>query len=203
MLNNAYCVNLAHRTDRWEHFLEEQKFLGIDVTRFEAVDGKTCGRKPGKPPVVGWSTISLGNLGNVLSQRQIIKRSQEDGKDSVCIFEDDVEFDKMRDIPDFLCRIPNDWDMIYFGGNHMEPLLPISDTVGKCIFTLACHAVIIKNTMYNKILDITENLAAPIDLYYAMLHPHYNVYAPIKPIAWQMDGYSDIEDKNVSYEHLR
>lgn len=203
MIDKAYCINLDHRTDRWEHFLGEQRFLNIPITRFEAINGKTCGLHQNIPPHEGWTVMSYGNLGDVLSHREIIKASIKGRLNNVLILEDDVEFDKSVDINKFLSLIPNDWDMIYFGGNHQQPLTPISDIVGRCSLTLTTHAVLIKKTAFYKILDITQSLYAPIDLYYAMLQEHYKVYAPMKAISWQIDGYSDIEDKPVTYEHLK
>lgn len=203
MIDKAYCINLAHRTDRWEHFLEEQKFLNIPVTRFEAIDGKKCGLHPSIPPHEGWTVMSYGNLGDVLSHREIIKLSVINKSRNVLILEDDVEFDKSVNINELLSHVPCDWDMIYFGGNHQQPLTPVNNVVGKCSFTLTTHAVLVNKTAFYKILDITQSLYAPIDLYYAMLQEYYDVYAPLKPIAWQIDGYSNIEDRLVTYEHLR
>ncbi len=207
MFDKIVCVNLKHRKDRWEHFIEEKKFLEShgfkNFERFEAVNGKECGLLPGKPPYPTWSVISLGNLGNVISQRKIIIEAQKDNLDSVLILEDDVEFDKNADINKFLQNVPENWDMIYFGGNHMQSLSEINDIIGKCNMTLTAHAVAIRKTVFLNVLKITEGLGAPIDLYYAMLHRFINAYAPIKPIAWQIGGYSDIEEKNVEYLHIR
>lgn len=204
MFDKAYCVNLKHRTDRWEHFQKEVEFLNIDVERFEAIDGKTYGIKPGTPPHPTWSIISLGNLGNVISQRRIFKNAIKQNYNSILIFEDDVEFDKNINLErDYFQHIPKNWDMIYFGGNHVKPLIPVNEYVGRCLFTLTAHAIIFKDTTYYKIMSLTSGLGAPIDLYYSMLHEDFNVYAPLKPIAWQMSGYSDIADKEVDYTCLK
>lgn len=203
MFDKAYCINLAHRTDRWKHFEDEQKYLGFEVERFEAVNGKTCGMNPGRPPVQGWSTISLGNLGDVLSHRAIILQSKRNKLNNVLILEDDVEFDKTIDLKSLLEQAPKDWQILYFGGNHQSPLIPVNKYWGRCQFTLTTHAVAINKHIFFKILDITSGLGAPIDLYYAMLQPYYYCYAPLKPVAWQIDGYSDIGDKNVEYSFLK
>lgn len=203
MFDRAYCINLAHRTDRWQHFLEEQKFLNIPVERFEAIDGKSCGVKPGPPPVPGWSEVSVGNVGLLLSQRTIIKQCMTDKLNNVLIMEDDVEFDKTADIKTLLDNAPTNWQMLYFGGHHREKLIPVNDYWGRCSFTLAAHALAFKKHIFPKLLDITSGLGAPGDLYYAMLQRYYYAYAPLKSVAWQIDGYSDIEGKNVEYDFLK
>lgn len=198
-IDAAYVINLKARTDRWEHFQAEQKFLNLPVKRFNAIDGKTCGIHPAIPPYPGWTVMSYGNLGNVLSQRAILEEAKKNKYDNVLILEDDVEFDKTANIDKFLDKVPYNWDMIYFGGNHMTPLLPINKTVGKCVYTLTAHAILIRNTMYDKLLEVTKGLWAPIDLYYSLVQTTNNVYAPLQPIAWQIAGYSDIEEKHVDY----
>jgi hypothetical protein len=145
----------------------------------------------------------MGNYANVLSQCHIIESVSLAGCESVLILEDDVEFNcTAQDINDYLSLVPNNWDMIYFGGNHQAPLIPIDDKVGRCQFTLTAHAVGIRKTMFKHILHFCRNADRPIDLYYAQLHNQYNVYCPLKGLATQMNGYSDIENREVDYSNI-
>jgi len=193
-------INLDRRVDRMEHFVKQAKYLGIHALRFPAFDGNTLTTKPGKPPHPGWSTISMGNYGNVLSQIAVIRGSQFAELDKILILEDDVDFvGPNHAISSFLDKVPKNWDMVYFGGNHVEPLIPIDDTVGRCQFTLTAHAVGIRSTMFEHLIHYTRHANIPIDLYYAQLHKQYNVYCPLVGLATQMNGYSDIESKDVDY----
>ena len=200
--DKVFVVNLDRRIDRLTHINEELSKLGWTSERFPAFDGTTLDSKPGKPPVKGWTTISMGNYGNVLSQRAIIQLAKEQGLDSILILEDDAEFDSKEKIEGFLELVPRNWDMLYFGGNHQQPLVPINDKMGRCQFTLTAHAVGIKHTMYDHILHVTSDKSLPIDLYYAQFHRLYNVYCPLEKLSWQINGYSDIEEKEVDYSTI-
>lgn len=201
--DKVYVVNLDRRTDRLVNIEAQRDIIG-DYTRFSAYDCQTLTTKPGKPPNPSWSTISMGNYGNVLSQRNIIQQLENAKEieiglimDNVLILEDDVSF--TVDVTEFLEAIPKNWDMIYFGGNHQEPLIPIDNIVGKCQFTLTAHAVGINHTMASELMYHTRHKNLPIDLYYAQLHKKYNVYCPLKGIATQINGYSDIESRITDY----
>lgn len=203
LFDKVYVVNLIHRADRLSKFEEQAKKIDLSFSRFEAINGKYCGILPGKPPYQSWSTISLGNMGNVLSQRSIIKDAKENKYDSILILEDDVEFASKSEIDMYLDMIPSNWNMIYFGGNHLEPLDKIDGFISRCRFTLTAHSVGIDSSMYDIILKETEYLNIPIDLSYAQLHKYHNVYCSNRNLTWQSAGYSDIEDREVNYEILR
>ena len=194
----VFVVNLDRRTDRLAN-IESQKDIIGKYTRFSAYDCNTLTTRPGKPPHNGFTTISMGNYGNVLSQRKIIEELDMGMNiaENVLILEDDVKF--IRPFDEFLNSVPKNWDMIYFGGNHVEPLIPIDRTVGKCQMTLTAHAVAMRYTIASEIMYQSRNKNIPIDLYYAMLHKKYNVYCPLQCIATQISGYSDIESKEVDY----
>ena len=203
LFDKVYVVNLKHRTDRMSQFEEQARKINLSFSRFEGINGKECGIRPGEPPFQSWSTISLGNMGNVISQRNIIQDAKNNKYDSILILEDDVMFGSKPEIDNYLDMVPNDWDMIYFGGNHSEPLDKVDGFISRCRFTLTAHSVGIRSSMYNTILDITKDLNVPIDLSYAQLHKSHNVYCSNKNLTWQSAGYSDIEDREVDYEILR
>ena len=92
--------------------------------------------------------------------------------------------------------------MMYFGGNHVEPLVPIDDKIGRCQFTLTAHAVGMRCSVFDHILYLTQDASMPIDLYYAFLHKQYNVYCPLVGLATQLNGFSDIESRDVDYSSI-
>ncbi len=200
--DKIFVVNLDRRVDRMESIQKQANELSITINRFPAFDGSILTTKPGKPPYKGWSTISMGNYGNVLSQRAIIQKALSNDWESVLILEDDASFDTKDKIDEYLEAVPKNWDMIYFGGNHQSPLQRMDMLVGKCTYTLTAHAVGIRNTMYEHILHATRNLNVPIDLSYAELHRTYNAYSSIRNLATQIAGYSDIEERTVDYSAI-
>jgi hypothetical protein len=58
-----------------EHVYNQANDMKIDVERFSAFDGTTLTSRPGKPPHKSWSVISMGNYGNILSQRALIQKA--------------------------------------------------------------------------------------------------------------------------------
>lgn len=195
-------VNLERRLDRREHIQKQSVIYEFDCNLFTAFDGQTLSTKPGKPPHPTWSTISMGNYANVLSQRAIIERAKNDSVESLLIIEDDCEFRNLDALGNYLDNVPSNWDMVYFGGNHQQPLIPIDDKIGRCQFTLTAHAVGMRRHVFDHILHFTQDANMPIDLYYAYLQKQYNVYCPLIGLATQINGYSDIDYKEVDYSTI-
>ena len=88
------------------------------------------------------------------------------------------------------------------GGNHDPRLGPPQNIGGiyKCIFTLTTHFIATNHTIYDLIIKESMKLNMIIDLVYAVHQQKINAYSSLKKLAWQVDGYSDIEDKVISYK---
>jgi len=72
--------------------------------------------------------------------------------------------------------------------------------VGGCWTT---HAYILKNTLYDFIIEHLGKYDREIDRFYLeKINPNYNCYMINPKILVQRDGYSDIENKQVSYEKM-
>ena len=104
----------------------------------------------------------------------------------------------------FVAQIPNDWDIIYFGGNHNGiPLEMVSDNIGRVKQTYTTHAYIIKNTVFDAVIKMFPKLQHEVDVYYSILQRSFNCYVFRPHLAWQREGYSDILEKNVNYSFLK
>lgn len=201
-VTNNYLINLDSRPDRLESFRHEAEKIGLTYQRLSGYVYDGSFPLPNKPRFPSWSSIDSGNYGCVMSHRQILKKAKENNLDCVGIFEDDAIFTDLQAINNFLCRVPEDWDMIYFGGDYKEPSL-IDEYVLRPKMVITTHALVVRKTVYDTLLFSTSTLNAPIDLLYGLTHPYMNVYAPTKKLAWQKDGYSDITKAEVCYEHLK
>jgi hypothetical protein len=70
------------------------------------------------------------------------------------IFEQDVIFRDWHGIHDFLAAVPPDWDLIYLGGQHLAPRLPVSLPSPSVLSSPVCrganinrtHAYLVRNT---------------------------------------------------------
>jgi len=201
--DKVYCINLARRPERWETVQTVFNELGFDeVERYEAIDGKTLDYLK---DFKNSKHLSLGSLGIMQSHFNILNEAKKNKYKTILITEDDVYFsNKIKDLKLYMDSVPDDWDMIYFGGSHDhgKPTTKINDKIIKLGRTVSIHCVAIKNTIYDKLLDIAENRTRSIDAYYADLHPIINAYGFVPSIAFQTEGYSDIANQIVNYNRF-
>jgi glycosyl transferase family 25 len=195
--NNIYCINLDKRTDRWEKFLAEIKQINLEnVNRFSAIDGNN---------IINGTNLLNGELGVLLSHYELIKLAKEKNFDNILILEDDVVFTHTASkLDEYMEKIPQNWDFIYFGGNHIYGREPqkINDKVIKLNHTVALQCIAIKNTMYDVILEVLGKKKKQVDAYYADLQKPFNAYGVKPNIAIQREDYSDIQNKIVNYNHF-
>ena len=112
--DKIYCLNLDRRQDRWAESEIEFKKHGLQVERFAAIDGNDITLPSG-------SLIKTGDMGCLLSHIAIFKLMVEKGMQKILILEDDVEFaENFNELfNSLISQVPEFWDMIYFGGNHV------------------------------------------------------------------------------------
>src|SRR5574343_1940217 len=106
----AAVINLDHRTDRWQRCQKELLTLGIEAVRFSALS---------KPSPV---------IGNGIGHLELVRQGYD------IVFEDDIFFEHYaKDV--FQCalsQLPKDWDILYLGGNVIEPLSKYSQNLYRC-----------------------------------------------------------------------
>lgn len=198
--DKIYCINLDRRKDRWdETLLELSKWeLSDSVTRFSAVDGNT---------LINDTIINNGELGILTTHINIINEAKEKGYKNILIIEDDIEFtEEILNLEQYMSSVPEDWDMLYFGGNHNKHMGKqinfLNEKIIKLNETYGIHCVVINNTIYDLILDLISRRGKPIDVYYADIQKSYNCYGFNPSIALQRESFSDIQNKNVNYKWL-
>lgn len=192
-----YCINLDKRTDRWQDAQREFEKHNLKVDRFSGIIGN-----PDNIP----TKIVPGHVGCVLSHYNIIKEANEKGLNQILILEDDVVFaDDLQDkFKQFISQVPENWDMLYFGGNHNgEELQKINDNVYKIHKTYTTHAYAIRQPVYRVVLKMFPKLSHEVDVMYSILQNSFNCYVFRPHLAWQRDGYSDILGRNVNYDFLK
>lgn len=192
--DEVYVINLDRRPERYESFLSEMKKYDLNgVTRYSAIDGST---------LVNNTSLLFGELGVLLTHHNIIKECMVRNLSNVLILEDDVQFsDEINNVSEYISKIPNDWDFIYFGGNHKYGRVPevINDKTIKLNYTVALQCVAIKNTMFEIIDSLLTKQKKQVDTYYAELHDRFNAYGFQPNMAKQKIGFSDIQNRVVDY----
>jgi GR25 family glycosyltransferase involved in LPS biosynthesis len=189
-----YCINLERRLDRYESVLNEfNKFNIQGVEIYSAIDGNT---------IINNSSLLNGELGILETHYNIIKSCKEHGVKNVLILEDDIYFtEEINKLNDYMQSVPKDWDLLYFGGNHIygNPPTKINDKILKLNFTVALHCVAINESIYDAILAVLPLRKKQVDTYYAQLQSGYNGYSFYPNMAKQKADYSDIQNKFVDY----
>ena len=203
---DAICViTLARRPDRFAAFLEQWKTSGFarpDVVRI-GVDGEIC-----RPPA--WWTAGNGAWGCYRSHLLAIEKALNERRRNVLIFEDDAELCEgfSEQLGHVLSELPNDWDMLYFGGQHTheneERPTKISEHIARAYSVNRNHAYAINGkameTVYHHLNEVQNwEKTQHIDHHLEKLHRSgcINVYCAIPFIVGQAAGKSDINGKTL------
>ena len=180
---DTYVINLRERTNKKEYIEKHFKERNIQYNFFLADKHEDPKR------------------GCLESHLTIIKGAIKKGVDYLFIMEDDCKYIRNSDA---MNKPPDNWDMIYLGGTVHR----IIDKKYKGYARVQCwttHAYIInlKNKEFvNKLLEM-ENYEHEIDRFYLeKVHPNFNAYVCDPMIAIQKEGFSDIENKEVSYDFM-
>lgn len=201
-------VNLDRRPDRLAQLQQHLSDIGWPFRypeRFRAVDGKFV-----KPPI--WWRAGPNAWGCQQSHLQIMEKAMMDGIESVLILEDDVFFDQnfRQRVEKFLSAVPNDWQQIYFGGQHLlqRKQLPvrINEEVIIPFNVNRTHAFAIHkrglSPIYRWLTDYVTHSKKPdqhVDHRFGQLHEtqRIKVYAPVAWLAGQAEGQSNIIGRHL------
>lgn len=199
--SKVYCLNLDRREDRWADTVKELNKWSLHncVARVAAVDGRTL--------PVNLYGLRSGDEGLLKTHLQLVIDAKKNNYKSILIMEDDIEFtDEVNNIASYVKELPNDWDMIWFGGNHNihggNVHHFISNKIIKCNLTYTTHCFAINHTVYEKVIEVLTNSQKPVDVAYVEIQNLYNCYAFYPSIAIQRPGFSDILNSEQDYRWL-
>ncbi len=171
--------------------IDEFKGLGIenDVMRIDAVDGDA------KPPNVAYTCITRNEAACIESTMLAFQDAIKNGYNQILITEDDAEF-MTTSLNEYLLAIPDDWDMMYFGGNHMHEgkMNMVNSKVAKIQKTYTSHCIGFRNNgnLFNEILSTIRGYKKQLDVYYIDLQKTRNAYCFYPAIVTQRPSFSDI-----------
>lgn len=191
--DKIYCVNLDESVDRWNMCVEQFKKYNIEVERFPGIKVDSC------------FNLLTGELGILRTNYEIVKKCKEENLNNVLILEDDFVFaENFNEIFDFMIKqVPEDWDFLYFGANHINEITKVSQNVAKMTRSFATHTFAIKNTMFDTILNALPEEKKQVDVYYADMMPNCNAYVFRPHISIQREGFSYIQNRVVDYNFLK
>lgn len=193
-------INLERRKDRNANAINELKKLGLNnVTRFNAIEN------------------SNGAIGCSLSHIKCIEIAIQNNYDYVLICEDDIS---VLNVELFLTNANKflnsdlEWDVALIAGNNTLPFKPVSEFCIQVYNCLTTTGYIVKKQYYTNLLNnfkegVLQLIKNPndrknyaIDKHWLKLQLIDKWYLIIPPTITQIDGYSDIEKKNISYSNF-
>lgn len=177
MDTKIYCISLKKRTDRRKHITEMMAKHGLEFEFFDAIENKN------------------GTLGCFDSHVEVLKLAREKGLDKVMIMEDDCEFIRDFELPEF----PDNWEMLFLGG----AVNMIYDRYNKDwyqVSTWYAHCYLVKSSLFDELIETAERLRgkkAIDEVYCEDIHYQHYTYIIYPLLAQQYDNYSDIEQKRM------
>lgn len=197
IIDHIFIITLQHRKDRLDSITKQLDVFGLSYEVFYGVNGKAIRTK--------YECDNMNN-GCTASHGQVLQRAEIYGLSNCLVLEDDCELSE-----DFLTiiqalELPEDWNVCYLSGTHREQPIKINDTISKCVKTLTTHAYLfnLKNDgLFYMRSALLDDFSQPVDCYFAAEQSKNNFYVLNKPIAWQKGGYSDINGREMYYEHLK
>ena len=159
MFERVVCINLESSVDRWEKFTGQISTIKNwpfgDVQRFNAYT-------PENVPIIKpeWFKPTPASWACYMSHLAVIRQALDDGAQSLLIFEDDAVFDQ-PDFPakvkQFFSALPENWQVVYLGGNHKAPPVDVQQEYVQCRDTTLHHAWGMRGdglrAVYNHLID--------------------------------------------------
>ena len=201
-IKHVLYINLDSRTDRKAHVEKQLANVGLlpFAQRFNAI------------------RLQNGAMGCTLSHLKCLKTAFENNWDHVLICEDDITFlDSnlfVKQLNKCLANPSINWDVIMFGGNNVPPYKIIDDScikISRCATTTGYlvnkhYIPILLNNVKNgaQLFAKNSNMQSTyaVDVYWRTLQAADNWFLITPPTVVQLEGYSDIEQKNVNYNRL-
>ena len=193
-------INLNHRKDRLEHVEKEFEKMGIKGERFNAI--KTAS----------------GAIGCTLSHIKCLEIAKERDYEQVFICEDDITFTNpdlfKQNIEKFCMNEDIMWDVLIIGGNNVPPYKQYYDYAARVFNCQTTTCYIVKQDFYDTMIknfkegvtnlmrDPTNKRMYAIDIYWKKLQMENFWYMITPPTVTQYENYSDIENRNLNYDHL-
>lgn len=202
VFKRVFCVNLKRRKDRWKEFTERfpDDWPFRDVVKFDAIDGRRV-RFP------DWWKAGPGAWGCYRSHLRILENCLQNQIKSVLLLEDDALFlpNFREKVERFFTSLPEDWQMVYLGGQHLmidqHPPKKVNDSVFLPYNVNRTHCFGLRGNMiqivYEHLLRQDWQNAQHIDHHLGRLHQRraHKIYCPWEWLVGQAEGKSNISGR--------
>lgn len=182
-------INLKRRPDRLIDFhnnLKEEKWPFMYPDTFAAMDGNCLGAPN--------FNSGGGAYGCKQSHVRILEQAINDGIRNILVLEDDAVLlpGGVDRIVDFIRRVPDDWDQLMLGGQHMHEPIPYANGIVKATDCQRTHAYVIRGQFMHDMYVAWMDAKVHIDWVMGPMQRDRNVYCMQKFAFGQAAGVSDI-----------
>ena len=182
----SYIINLKHRTDRYDHIINEVgKLPMIAAEVIEAIvdETRTC----------------------FASHLKCIQLAKDNKLPYVLILEDDATFTDncIETFNESFNQIQQlEWHMFYLGANLNAPASIVNESLLKLTGAYTTHAYMVHERFYDTILNL--KLDYEIDVCYSKLMTSSNIYMCDPIISYQLPSHSDLQNGFRDYnDHIQ
>ena len=196
-IKNVLYVNLEHRPDRKKNVIQQLSSIDLSGTRFNAIK------------------MEDGRVGCTLSHIRCLELAKENTWDHVLIVEDDILFTQPKkfkyQVDRFLSNKNINWDVLLFAGNNLPPYEKTTNYCVKVSYCQTTTGYLVKSHYYDVLIknyregllklmkEPTRHIDFAIDKYWLRLQKKDNWYLIVPLSVVQLDGFSDIENKDINY----
>jgi len=189
--DNIYIINLEHRTDRWQHCEQQMAKHGFTAEKFKAINRSEL--------INGWQACTLSHIA-------VLEDARQRGFQRVLVLEDDfVLHDDFNSI--FSAKYSNAYQVLYLGIGHKQPPIEFEYSYYyKVVEGYTSHAVAYDNVQeLDEFINLCKELKTVIDVYQYeyFQRDKQTAYCFYPNLAWQLGGFSDIEQREMYYEWLK
>ncbi len=202
LLENVLYINLAERTDRNQHVLDELKKIGIQ-----------------HPERINACKTRDGAVGCSMSHIKCLELAKERDYETVFICEDDITFTDPQLFKTQMEKFVEsdyvaDWDVLIISGNNAPPFTKLTDFLARVHNIQTATGYIVRRHYYDKIINnfkegLSHLLRNPTnknmyacDMYWKILQQYDIWYFIIPATVVQYANYSNIEQRQVDYVSL-
>ena len=199
--DGGFYINMDHRTDRKKQC--EDQFANFQIAGVERMPGIVKGEYAG-----------CGE-----AHKEIVRTAIARGWKSVLMLEDDfyVMDPPSTGVGDYNLPYKEtmlkyleqaekiEWDAMFFGTILHAPLLKLDENVGKIQSAKSAHALVVKESMYQDILDWSYEKHDQLDHYYFTTLQKTRNFISSYPIlinhGWPQGDVSDLLKRNITYHY--
>jgi GR25 family glycosyltransferase involved in LPS biosynthesis len=187
-----YVINLERRTDRLTSIN-----LPFEYNVFKATDGKET--------YPDHKVKHQGFLGCLDSHRRLFQMAKDNNIETLLVMEDDIEVDQNFNdkLQVVLSELPEDWDLLYLGGWNVGEKEKYSQHLDRATKVYTTHAFIVRGKFFDTLLEGINSRDWKVDVLISEILPKGNCFICDPTIAWQKEGFSDIENKITNNVHLK